>query len=335
MLAGTRFHVESAAGRPDMLLNLVHLDEALAGQPEFLAAAAALGAREVDEREAGSQVRLWAGSEDFAAFGARLAAAVGDTSDRAPAVTWLGSGDFHHVSAILVALAAKRCPAPLTVVAFDNHPDWVAFRSGVHCGSWVRHVLDLGTVARVVGIGMTSRDLVWPEFKGAGLGHVASGKLVLFPLSETSSFVMGDYGQGPGHGQRGRRVHWTSAPGLCAAANSSSVIDAIQTEAIYITIDKDVLSGGEAATNWDQGRLSLEELLSWLRLLASRFKVAGVDVCGDYSIPRFRGSMLSRALKRSEILIDHPRKPRDPAATQRINQRANLAILKTLEETLC
>ncbi len=50
---------------------------------------------------------------------------------------------------------------------------------------------------------------------------------------------------------------------------------------IYISIDKDVLSEEFAITDWDQGTMSLDEMISILKELFSGRKIIGVDICGD------------------------------------------------------
>ena len=57
-------------------------------------------------------------------------------------------------------------------------------------------------------------------------------------------------------------------------------------EAIYISIDKDVLSPNYARTDWDQGTMTLEELTRTIKKLASEYRIIGVDVCGELSISK-------------------------------------------------
>src|SRR5689334_2009317 len=73
-------------------------------------------------------------------------------------VIFLGSGDFHHVSALLIARAARRWK-PLEVVVLDNHPDNMRYPFGIHCGSWVRLVASMPEVAHVHVLGITSGDV--------------------------------------------------------------------------------------------------------------------------------------------------------------------------------
>jgi arginase family enzyme len=62
----------------------------------------------------------------------RARARMADTAAGAPAVTMIGSGDFHHLAVLLL----ERAREPVTVIHFDNHPDWVRWAPRWHCGSW-------------------------------------------------------------------------------------------------------------------------------------------------------------------------------------------------------
>ncbi|SDB49819.1 hypothetical protein SAMN02910298_02519 [Pseudobutyrivibrio sp. YE44] len=50
---------------------------------------------------------------------------------------------------------------------------------------------------------------------------------------------------------------------------------------LYISIDKDVLSTECSVTDWDQGNMTLEELLDSLKILFKNHRIIGVDICGD------------------------------------------------------
>jgi arginase family enzyme len=50
---------------------------------------------------------------------------------------------------------------------------------------------------------------------------------------------------------------------------------------LYISIDKDALSPVYAATNWDQGTLTLDALKDSITTLASGRKILGIDICGE------------------------------------------------------
>lgn len=50
---------------------------------------------------------------------------------------------------------------------------------------------------------------------------------------------------------------------------------------LYISIDKDALSTDYAITDWDQGDMTLSQLLEMLSVLFEKHQVIGVDICGD------------------------------------------------------
>lgn len=71
------------------------------------------------------------------------------------------------------------------------------------------------------------------------------------------------------------------------------VLDAIPTEVVWTTIDKDVLPEHEALANWGQGHISLQALQAMLRAAGARKRVLGADICGEYS-PPWHGNWLKR-----------------------------------------
>ena len=50
---------------------------------------------------------------------------------------------------------------------------------------------------------------------------------------------------------------------------------------LYISIDKDVLRTEDAITDWDQGDMTLNEMLEMLAQLFKSNRIIGVDICGD------------------------------------------------------
>ena len=52
---------------------------------------------------------------------------------------------------------------------------------------------------------------------------------------------------------------------------------------LFISIDKDALSTDFALTDWDQGAMTLDQLLGYLSTLFKGHKIIGADICGDAS----------------------------------------------------
>ncbi|HKV65854.1 MAG TPA: hypothetical protein VJN66_05690 [Rhodanobacteraceae bacterium] len=271
----------------------------------------------MDLQDLGPSLRLWSRRKNIDAARARLATA----ADPRPSITFMGSGDFHHLAALL----AERVEEPFTLLHFDNHPDWVRLAPRWHCGSWVNRVLALPNVQRVVTVGPCSDDLVDPGRKGGNLPALDSGRLVLLPWQHEPSRVHRRIADGPGHSWRGGHIHWRNLADMLLPRAIDAVMAAIPTDVVWITIDKDVLPESEALTNWDQGQMPLAALLAMLRAAGERKRVLGADICGEYSPPRH-----VNWLKRIESKMDQPE--RDTADRQKIeeNSRTDCELARAL-----
>ena len=259
----------------------------------------------------------------MAAFAARLAD-IGEPTGTGPILTVLGSGDYHHLNTVLLA----RVHEPFTLIHFDNHPDWVRLAPRHHCGSWVNRALELPNVMRIVTIGPCSDDLVWPEIKGGNLAALASGRLELYPWRHEPSTVLRRYRSTSCFQHRGHRLHWRVVGGESWPCFLDELRSRMPTEAIWFSIDKDVLRRADAATNWDQGEMPLDALLDGIRTLSKGKRVLGADLCGDYSPTAFGWNIF----KRIESWQDHPPAP-DHAARER-NADVTRLIVDTLREAL-
>ncbi len=107
------------------------------------------------------------------------------------------------------------------------------------------------------------------------------------------------------------------------------MIGRLPARKVYISIDKDCLKREFALTNWEEGLLSLEQLLFMLRIMCRNLDVIGLDITGDYSPPQVTGR-LKGVLSR----LDHPKNiaatGRDAQLITKINERTNLEILQTV-----
>lgn len=311
---------------------LLHLDDALHLQPTFVGAALSEGAREVDERRRGSAIRLWSRRGALDLLKPSIARPAGAPSSSR--LCFLGSGDFHHVSSLLIAEAAEAFDGPLTVIHIDNHPDWVHFDNGIHCGSWINAVAELTNVQKIITLGVCSEDLQSPERKGANLQNLAAGKLELYPFDHPPSRVKRNYGAGASYVQSGNHLNWVTMKNMGAVAFSDCLLERIGTTNVYITIDKDSMSPNDAITNWDQGSLCLSRVLRLMADIGARHRIVGADVIGDYSAPFYSGTLIDRLLKQGEILIDQPLRVPDPAVTRDRNTESNLALLGAFSEIM-
>jgi arginase family enzyme len=311
-----------------MRLEVIHLDEGLTGQTAFLSACANREAKVIEVKDEARHIRLWGWDTDLKRVSSKLPGC------DAPTLAFLGSGDFHHVSAMLIERAASHAGEPFTVIHLDNHPDWVRRTHGMHCGSWVNRALSIPEVAKVITAGVCSRDLQHPEWKGGNLDALRKGRLELFAYEQPPSSVSGDYGTGASFHQDGRRLHWSCISDMGLATFAAVLLSRVQTAAIYITLDKDVLVLDDAVTNWDQGKLHLDDIIGLIRALASRYEIIGADVVGDYSPVHHAGGAWPFVKKWGETLIDHPRVRFDRALIAARNETANLKLLDTFAEAM-
>ncbi len=184
-------------------------------------------------------------------------------------VIFMGSGDYHHISHLLIRRYANIRPS-LQVVVFDNHPDNMRYPFGIHCGSWVNQVSRLPFVRCVHVLGITSTDVERAHAWENHLRPLRSGKVRYWCV--------------------GRNLAWMRHLGITQSQSFDSIAAMLnaferylqtQTDPVYLSIDKDVLSPDEVHTNWDQGVMRSAELGRAIGLLKSRLIAS--DVTGEVS----------------------------------------------------
>ncbi len=185
----------------------------------------------------------------------------------------LGSGDFHHVSALLVERACKKLALSdsLELVVLDNHPDNMRFPFGIHCGSWVSHAARLEQVGQIHVLGITSGDVELTHAWENRLGSLYKGKLTYWCMDVD--------------------IHWAKTIGLGNAVrrfDSPDELASAFTEnqryrktPVYLSIDKDVFSKETVCTNWDQGRMTEPDFYRILDIVKPRLMAS--DINGEVS----------------------------------------------------
>ena len=204
----------------------------------------------------------------------------------------------------------------------------------MHCGSWVNSALSNRYVERVITIGVCSHDLRNPERKGANLDWLRRGKLELYPYEHPPSRVKTVYGNSPSYHHDKGALHWNSISKIGEDNFLDLILNRIGTEAVYVTIDKDVLTADDAVTNWDQGRMRLPYLMALISEIGTRHRIIGADVIGDYSVPSYAGGLTTRLLKQAEVFIDQPKVRQAGDVVRNINSAANHALLEVLVEAM-
>ena len=295
---------------------ILDLDGAFEGQDDLVAEALSADGATVAARDLGPALRLWSRPPALEALRRRLGEA---TSREGPDLVFTGSGDFHHVSPLLIERAIAASDAgPVTVVHFDNHPDWVLFENGLHCGSWVGQAARLPGVSRLLTVGVCSHDIDRPSPQGADLELIEDGRLELYAYREP---------RGAANVSLCGR-DWPTIETVGEGAFVDFLASRIETDAVYITIDKDVLRAEDAITNWDQGRTSLTLLEALIQRIAQNHRLIGADIVGDWSSPRYGGGVVASLLKRGEAMLDQPWRGPDRKAALRVNEAVNRRLLR-------
>lgn len=163
----------------------------------------------------------------------------------AEGIHFLDSGNYHY----LTKFWTDKISRPFSLIVFDHHPDMqpALFETLLSCGSWVKEVIDTNPFLRQVLL-------------------VGASERLVRTIPEGYRSRIRFYGE--------QALRHEEAWRQFAAENIR--------EPVYISIDKDVLDPRSAATNWDQGSLSLDELEQLLAIILRKETVIGVDICGEY-----------------------------------------------------
>lgn len=252
--------------------------------------AARLAMPAISAREWGPRLRFIAPERAIEEFYATIAA------DLPPFVVF-GSGDFHHVTGLLLRNIQER----VHVISFDNHPDWDIRPPKWGCGGWVNRALELPHVEHVSVWGCGNFECWWPCQVFGNRRAERAGLLDVHPWCD---------GRDPaGRTRRGAiassdwREKWRS------------YVQSLDVPAVYITIDIDCLQPADAVTNWENGRFSVDDVRWAVELLRTHARLVGADLCGAYSTPAY-----ARWWQWFAAGIDHPRAPDvEPGKAREIN----------------
>lgn len=95
--------------------------------------------------------------------------------------------------------------------------------------------------------------------------------------------------------EQARRLPLLQGDAWVRQAADFPALELLPAGPVYLSVDLDVLSPDYARTDWDQGAMRLEELLSGLRSLAAARTILGVDLCGGLT-PEKGASPVDEAL---------------------------------------
>jgi hypothetical protein len=293
-----------------MRVRILDLDGNSAQQSRLAVASAA---EVVPLQDWGPRLRLACSFGRFRRFERSLAPCLGP----GPAVTFYGSGDFHHVSLALV----RRLTTPFNLLVLDKHPDWMCGIPFLHCGTWLRHAARLPLARHVFHVGGDlDFDNAWRWL--APWPDLRRRKVVVFPAVRRFS-------RGPWRHVSNVPVREGGEPATRAQVEKllQPFARSLARYPLYVSLDKDVMTAEESVVNWDSGHLRLAEVTEVLAAFVSAAggNVLGVDVLGDWSPVRLGG-----ALRRVLHWTEHPPLAVDPAEAASVNERTNLVLLQSL-----
>lgn len=289
-------------------IRILDLDGSVTCQEPVVTAAAHV----IDARSLGEQVRFMAQRRHMREFSRSLSRANRDC------LTFIGSGDYHHITAALVAQWQRL----LSVVVFDNHPDWDITSPWRCCGSWVNTVLGMPNVRKVVIIGPGRPDLHgWHLLRG-NQAALRSGRLEVFPASWPSSKTLDRKGAAT--------LEWQTVSQTGLQSLIETVIGRLPTRDVYLSVDKDCLTADYAVTNWEEGELTLAPLLQAVERLCEATNLIGADITGEYSTGAIRNPLFRLISGLNHPPSNHGFAPGlKPDLT--VNEVTNLALIRAFQ----
>jgi len=231
----------------------------------------------VDATAWGPKLRYWARGADLDRFYEEVIRPL-------PPLVVYGSGDFHHLAAKL----ALRFGGPLTIVSFDNHPDWDVRPPPWSCGCWVNRALEQANVEQVHVWGCGNFELAFPSRVFRNRRRLREGRLYVHGWAERYTPAVC------------RRFDCVSRENW--QERFEAFASSLRRRRVYVTVDMDCLNDGEAVTNWEQGLFAGVDLAWAIGILKSAGELVGADVCGAAS-----EGVYERPLQRFAAWWDHPK----------------------------
>jgi arginase family enzyme len=246
------------------------------------------------------------------------------------ALTFLGSGDFHHLTYLL----ASQFQEPFTLIVFDHHPDWDIMPPRLGCASWVSAVLDKPQIKKCLLLGVSSEDISSPAIQTGDLSVLRDDRLEIYPYYHVETKVF--FKKVPENISIEKRagifsstIYWNEFKNKDIGIFFKNILSHIPTDKVYLSIDKDCLQSPYAATNWEEGLMSLDDLLFMLKMIKKEKDIIAADIAGDYS-----PVLIDGWLKKRYAELDRPKKTssigRKAEEILRINESTNLKIVQAL-----
>jgi arginase family enzyme len=280
----------------------------------------------VDLTDLGPAARLYTNEETFA----RIRTALDPNLKNS--ITFLGSGDFHHVASILIS----QFDEDISVISFDRHPDWDMMPPKISCGAWVTKVLNKDNIKKLVLLGPSSEDISPNVVQTGSYDLLKSDRVEIYPYQHkpTKVFLRNipkNISVTVKKGLFFNEIHWQELKDKNIAEFFLHLLHRLPTKKVYVTIDKDCLRRQYSLTNWEEGYLELEDLLLMVKFIKENCEIVGLDITGDYSEVRTEGFVRTAIND-----IGHPRnfsaKGRSQVEVDSVNESTNIKILDIVNQ---
>ena len=165
----------------------------------------------------------------------------------------LDNGNYHYVSKFWL----EQQKNPFVLAMFDHHTDMQ--RSSLlpltSCGSWLLEAVEENANLRqVLLVGPPEKDWI-------AVCDQAREKVVWAAEQADPERTVQEW--------------WEQL-------QEEQIVKDIQGRIpLYISVDKDILSEEVFQANWDQGSLPAERLEEWIRAFKKKFRLIGLDLCGE------------------------------------------------------
>ncbi|MDU2064985.1 MAG: arginase family protein [Sporomusaceae bacterium] len=216
-------------------------------------------------RDLQASLQYWADQEAIRRFQAKL------LQEASPAgfCRFLGSGDFHH----LTLATLEKLTDPFALLVFDNHPDCSYALPRYACGNWLYHAVKLPLCRQVVHVGATE-TYGWLRRALSLHSLQQSGKLLFIPA---------EIG-------KGKKYYCQEIMTLLEPSLKEEM-------PLYLSLDKDVINAQESPGDWDNGILTLTDVVYLIEAVGSSFSYIGADITGEASFPcNYQGYFLKHLL---------------------------------------
>lgn len=172
----------------------------------------------------------------------------------------IDSGNYHYMT----RLFTEEIKVPYELVFFDNHTDMKpAMFDMLSCGSWAKEVLEKDKNLRKM-------YMIGPRIDQGG--------------NTLGDGALGDGTFGDDFSDKLVTVSQDELTSINEALSNPKMIKLYEPSPaslpVYISVDKDILDESEVKTNWDQGNMRLNVLISILENIRKNRTVLGADICG-------------------------------------------------------